>query len=390
MRALKAVRVAVLLAAIPAPGAGQTRVTGTHLSALPALNYNSDEGFGYGLVGGVYAYGDGTRDPYRWAVEPLLFFTTNGRRQVRVYVDLPYVRDRLRLTVLGAWDRDCCYPYYGLGNATPYDPALAAPDSGPSFYSYRRERVSGEADVQWRAWRGVRVLVGFAAHRNAATSRAPDTRFALDSLAGVITGEATAVSAGLKVGLVLDTRDQERDPTRGIWADALLWRGLEPLGSATTFTRLTGTVRVYAPVRDDLTVAARALGESVWGDMPLAMLPDLASSDRDIAEFGGSRTVRGVFRGRLLAPRRAFGNLEMRWRAGRFRLVGQSFRPGAVLFVDGGRVWGEGEAFALTGLAWGTGAGARLAWGEAFIIALDVAYGEEAGVQYYLDIGHLF
>jgi hypothetical protein len=217
MRALKAVRVAVLLAAIPAPGAGQTRVTGTHLSALPALNYNSDEGFGYGLVGGVYAYGDGTRDPYRWAVEPLLFFTTNGRRQVRVYVDLPYVRDRLRLTVLGAWDRDCCYPYYGLGNATPYDPALAAPDSGPSFYSYRRERVSGEADVQWRAWRGVRVLVGFAAHRNAATSRAPDTRFALDSLAGVITGEATAVSAGLKVGLVLDTRDQERDPTRGIW-----------------------------------------------------------------------------------------------------------------------------------------------------------------------------
>jgi hypothetical protein len=391
MRPLTPVVIGLALAG-PGHKAAAQRITGTRVSALPALNYNSDEGFGYGVIGGVYGHGDGAVDPYYWAVEPLLFFTTNGRRELRVFGDVPYaLRRRIRISGLVLWDRDCCQPYYGLGNATTYDPALASPDSGPSFYTYLRERVTGLVDVQWRAIGPLRVLVGYAAHHMSASSRSPATRFAADSATGVFPADdGSTLSAGLKLGLVLDTRDQERDPRRGVWIDALVWRGMTVLGSDRTFTRWTGTFRGYLPVTDGLNLAVRVLGETVTGDMPVALLPDMGSSLGDLTELGGGRTIRGVFRARLLGWRRGFANLEARWRDGRFGLLGQEFRPGLVAFFDAGRVWSPGESLTLSALKWGTGGGGRLTWGDAFIVTCDVAYGEEAGVQFYIDVGHLF
>ena len=178
MRPLTLLVVGLVLAGLWGEAQAQ-RITGTRVSALPAVNYNSDEGFGYGVIGGVYGHGDGAVDPYYWAVEPLLFFTTNGRRELRVFGDLPYALGRrLRISGLALWDQDCCQPYYGLGSATTYEPALASPDVGPNYYTYLRERVTGLVDVQWRAIGPLRVLVGYAAHHMSASSRSPETRFA--------------------------------------------------------------------------------------------------------------------------------------------------------------------------------------------------------------------
>ena len=131
-------------------------------------------------------------------------------------------------------------------------------------------------------------------------------------------------------------------------------------------------------------------GETVTGDLPVTLLPDMGSSLGDLTELGGGRTIRGVFRARLLDRRRGFANLEARWRDGRFGLLGQRFRPGVVAFFDAGRVWSAGESVTLHDLVWGAGGGGRLTWGDAFIVTFDVAYGEEAGVQFYIDVGQLF
>lgn len=381
--------VAGLVAASPLTA--QERLTGTHVSALPAVNYNSDEGFGYGAVAGIYGHGDGTRDPYRWAVEPLVFFTTGGHKVIGAFVDIPFLLPRLRLSMLGGVDRDCCSPYFGLGNDTPYLPALASPDSGPNAYTYRRDRVTGTATLQYRPANRVRLLGGVAVHRNVAYSRGPDTRFAIDSTAGVFPAtDVATTTVGVKVGVMFDSRDHERDPSHGVWADALVWQGVPALGSATAFTRVTVTVRGYAPVTGGLRVAGRVLAESVYGTMPVTMLGDIGASLRDIQGFGGESTVRGVLRNRRLDARRAIANGELRWRGSWFHFLHQQFQPGIVLFVDAGRVWSRGEPLHLSNLAWGTGGGGRLTWGEAFIIAADVGYGQEAGVQIYLGLGHLF
>ena len=42
------------------------------------------------------------------------------------------------------------------------------------------------------------------------------------------------------------------------------------------------------------------------------------------------------------------------------------------------------------GLHVGRGGGLRLTWGEAFVVAMDAAYGPEAGIQNYVGLGHLF
>jgi outer membrane protein assembly factor BamA len=370
----------------------QQSQTGLGWSGLPAFNYDSDEGFGYGVTGGLYQYGDGRRGPYVWALEPTVFFTSHGHNSVSIFYDAPeQFGHGLRMTARLNIDRDCCQPYYGLGNAAPYDTALVNRPSLPNYYSYERDRLAVAADLQWSVVRHLRVLTGVAAQRNTATSRDSSTLFAENVANGTVAaGEGRSTVLGPRVGVVYDSRDFERDPRRGVWMEGLAWEGLA-LGSGDEFTRLTATLRGYVSPAPWLTFAARVLAEHVRGDMPLTLLADIGSSYQDFTGVGGAESVRGVLRLRYLGRTRALSNLEVRWRGPRFRLLGAPWQVGAVGFVDAGRVWdSRGFGDGASGLHWGRGAGLRLAWGQSFIIAADFAYGAEAGLQTYLRLGQLF
>lgn len=378
--------------AAPVTIAQEDSVRAIRVSALPALDYNSDEGLGYGLVGGLYAYGADDRRLYRWSLEPIVFFTTGGRREIAALFDAPALAgSALRVTALAAWERDCCYPYFGVGNGTSYDPGLFRPSSGPNHYSYHRDRLSLILNLQWSLNPTFRLLAGVAGHRNEASSRGLSTLFASDSARGEVpVGDLAALSIGPKVGIVVDTRDRERDPGRGVWLEALIWQGARFLGSEHGFARYSATARGYWPVAPRFTAAGRVMAESVRGPIPVTMLPDMASSFRDFTGLGGARSVRGVFKGRYLGHSRVIANLELRWRGGERRFAGQRWRPGVVAFMDAGRVWARGTSPDVPGLHWGRGVGIRLTWVDAFIVALDLAHGAEAGVQTYVGLGHLF
>jgi len=381
-----------LLASVAPAALAQQSQTGLGWSALPALNYDSDEGFGYGVTGGLYQYGDGSRTPYLWAFEPLVFFTTHGRRKISLFYDAPHQFGAgVRLTARAYADRDCCQPYYGLGNATTYVDTLGARPSLPSYYTYRRTRLSADVFLQWRLLPGARVLTGVALNRNTTAARDPDTRFGRDLANGTIpAGENGSTSLGPKLGVIYDTRDSERDPRRGGWVEGLVWQGMV-LPGGDDFTRWTGTVRGYLSPYPSLTFAARVFGEHVPGSMPIAMLTDVGSSFQDFTGIGGAESVRGVLRLRFLGRTRMLGNLEARWRGPRFRFLRAPWRLGAVGFVDAGRVWDDrGAGDGAAGFHWGKGAGLRVAWGQSFIIAADFGHGREAGLQTYLKLGHMF
>src|SRR5690242_6357355 len=53
------------------------------ITGLPAINYDADEGLGYGAVVELYDYAPGAR-PYRLTIQPTLFLTTQGRRDLTV------------------------------------------------------------------------------------------------------------------------------------------------------------------------------------------------------------------------------------------------------------------------------------------------------------------
>src|SRR5215212_11019482 len=61
---------------------------GWEITGVPALNYDADEGFGYGAILELYDYGRGVQ-PYRMTIQPTVFLTTEGRRDVTLFVDAP-------------------------------------------------------------------------------------------------------------------------------------------------------------------------------------------------------------------------------------------------------------------------------------------------------------
>src|ERR1043166_3259683 len=93
--------------------------TGREIVGLPALNFDSDEGVGYGALVQIYEYGARVR-PHRYTIQPTLLFSTKGRRDLVLFVDAPNIGGwRLGLDV--AREQHLATPYYGVGNASVYD-----------------------------------------------------------------------------------------------------------------------------------------------------------------------------------------------------------------------------------------------------------------------------
>jgi len=93
--------------------------TGWGWGGVPAINYNADEGFGYGVVGNVYNYAEGGYSPYYWTVQPQIFFTTGGKQEHWLWFDSPYLLGKgIRVTTKLKYMKQLFDPYYGIGNKT--------------------------------------------------------------------------------------------------------------------------------------------------------------------------------------------------------------------------------------------------------------------------------
>ena len=94
------------------------------LSGIPALNFDSDEGFGYGVVLAAYDYRPQAAS-YAWTIEPTVFLTTRGRRDYTIFFDAPAgATHPFRYTAFAGREEQLAAPYYGIGNSTPYDPSV--------------------------------------------------------------------------------------------------------------------------------------------------------------------------------------------------------------------------------------------------------------------------
>src|SRR4051812_1387743 len=132
-------------------------------SGIPALNFDADEGIGYGAIVQLYGY-DANPASYRWTLQPTVFFTTEGRRDYTLFFDAPSRAGRpWRLTAFAGREQQISTPYYGLGNSSTYDAAI---ESGRDhyFYRYGRDRLRASADVQHALGRPeLRFLLGAGA-----------------------------------------------------------------------------------------------------------------------------------------------------------------------------------------------------------------------------------
>ena len=130
-------------------GAQQTPdQTGWELTGLPAINYDSAEGFGYGVLLEAYNYGEGGYAPYRFTVQPTIKFTTKGRRELTVFFDAPHVLSNgWRIDGSLRSERQIASPYYGLGNTSAYNKALEEIE-GQYYYRFGRTRTQATMNLQ--------------------------------------------------------------------------------------------------------------------------------------------------------------------------------------------------------------------------------------------------
>ena len=376
----------------PSASAPQAPQKGWEFFALPALNFDSDEGFGYGAFVEMYNYGTGVT-PYRFTMRPMVFLTTKGRRDVVLFFDAPKLLPRAwRLDAFVGREQQLATPYYGVGNTAVYDSTL---EREPNVYYYRYGRTTLRimANLQHQLGRlPARGLIG-AGFNDVKTDAIP-----FDSGTTLFASHFGAVAPPkgrlgyLRAGVVWDTRDREVAPHSGTYGDLLVQRVDKALGSTSSYTRFTGILRKYWPISDRVVFAQRLLAQDINGNVPIYDLPIVQTSFQQQEGLGGSNSVRGLGKDRFVGKGLAQLNSEIRWRFKEFSLRGKPASLTSSTFFDVGRVWSD----ALLGkdgggLHSGYGTGLRVGLGPSFVVSLDLARSaENSGTQIYIGLGYPF
>ncbi len=406
---------------------GQDAPTGWSFGGVPAIAYNSDTGFLYGVILDVYNYGDGSKYPdYLYTTRLTWTRTTKGSGENIIFFDSKYLLPYdIRITAEAAYLTEQALPFYGFNGDNNPAHEIEDDDAYKSRIYYRHERniTKLTTDFQKNLFMpNLRGILGLAYYNTEvatvdtaklndgkdATDRLPEITLLYDDYVNhgaINVDEATGGNTNyIKLGLVYDSRDNEPNPMSGMWTEALVTAVPSGLGNDFNYTLLTATHRQYFTIiPKDLSLAIRLGYQTVLsGEMPFFMLPHYQSSYRATEGLGGSKSLRGILKNRLVGNSIGFGNLEARWKFLRTKLMGQNLYLALNGFVDAGQIlseYGNDEYQRLygtddeQGLHISFGGGFRIALNENFIIAID--YGMAADEQdgnsgLYIGLGYLY
>ena len=366
----------------------------TEVAVFPELSYDSDIGLGFGILGSVARVQPGV-EPWLWNIQAQGYVTLGRGPDGAVtvtytndYVDFDFptlAGGKVRLRGRADFRRQINTPWYGIGNATEAFPERA--DGGYHLVDHIYPGL--RAEVWITLPRGVSVVAGGRLMFNWIN---PYPGSLLGEQAGTLVGAGRHQTVQVQAGVLLDNRDRELAPQRGVFAEFTL-RGGAVLEDWKGYAGMNATLRGYQALVDDrLIVAGRAMADVLIGDPPFYELARFGGTRPD--ELWGSWGVRGIGLRRYAGKVRLMGNLELRGRIVTFNLLKRPLTIGALGFVDAGRVWAELKQHpdldgSGLGLHVGGGFGVRLLWGDAFVVRGDFAWSEgSSGI--YVDVGHIF
>ncbi len=411
-------------------------------SGLPVVAYDADMGFQYGAVGNMYDFGNWSTYPeYRHAVKVEISRFTKGTGINQLFYDSKYlIPGNIRLTADVSYLTEKALDFYGFnGYQAVYKPEWENDEDTAyitrMFYRHERKlfrftcdfqgRIYGEK-LRWLAGIGIMnfktgtVDVDRLNKGKKEEKQLPDTITLYDKYVdwGIIpSNEKNGGNANfIKAGIVFDTRDNEPDPMKGLWDEALLV--FSPgffFNDNNTFLKLILIHRQYFTlVKKKLSFVYR-LGYqgTIAGHTPYYFQPYMLSSFSTATKtdgLGGAKNLRGILRNRVVGDGIAWGNVEFRWRITDFILAKQNFYIGLDAFGDAGLVVQEIDfnrnnidQVDMTGyfdfsydrdkLHPSVGAGLRIGWNENFIIAVDYGFAldkQDGARGLYIAFGNLF
>ena len=349
---------------------------GLNFGPLPVVAFDADKGLQLGALLNIFDFGDGSNYPNtRQSLYLEASFFTKGSQLFVISYDNKFLIPGVRWSTSAVLTNEKAMDFYGFnGYMSYYDHEKVKlgndKDNKLNYIytpKYRLNRINFNFKTEftgniwnnklfWEAGYHLNNIKAGYDDRQALNldkinkgkddyKKFPETEPTLFDLYrrwGIISEDEAwgGFSSALRLGLLLDTRDKEGAPSKGIWAEAHVTLAPDWLGTTHPYYRYSATFRHYVPiVKDDvLTFAYRLNYEGTFGNSaPYYMLPFItvmgATYDRD--GMGGYRTVRGIMRDRVQGLDMATYNVELRWRFVNFRKWNQNIAFGLNLFSDG-------------------------------------------------------
>lgn len=414
---------------------------------LPTITFDSDLGFQYGALVDISNYGDGSRYPNP---DHHLYFEvsrfTKGSGINRFYYDSDKLIKGILLFVDVSYLSDMAYDFYGFNGFDAVYNAGWVDDSKPDdvyksrvFYKYDRKMFRFKTDFQGKlAGEKLRWSTGLSLFNFKVSpvdleklnkgrdenddKYLPDIEGLYDKYVkwGIIPDEEAdgGFVPMIKAGMVYDTRDFTKNPSKGIWTEAVLEGAPEFLGAESSFLKLSLTHRQYFTIVPEKVIFAYRLNyqTTVAGHTPFYYQTQVLTSELRSAMsegLGGASTLRGILRNRIVGDGYFLGNLEARWKFARFKIGNNDFYTGLVGYTDFGRVTNKidvntetipsGEFTDLNKADFfdqgaekmhiSYGAGLRVAMNETFIVRLDYGLAGDARdgkSGMYIGLNYLF
>lgn len=343
---------------------------GWNFGALPTITFDTDLGFQYGALVNLYNYGDGSRYPkYNQSFYFEISRFTKGSAINRFSFDSDQLIPDIQTTFDLSYLTDQAYDFYGYNgyNAVVNTNWFKAGDENNNyisrtFYKYDRKLFRMKLDLQGKlSGEKIRWVTGFNLQNFAVASvniaklnegKEEDLLPAQNGLFekyqqwGIISADDAdgGFIPTLKAGLVYDTRNVRTNPMKGIWTEAVIEGSSKLIGSEASFAKFALIHRQYFTIiPDDLAFAYRLAYQSTIGNshVPYYYQSQVMTSFLlgALSEgLGGAKTIRGIYRNRVLGDGFFYGNLEMRWKAVRFRFINNNFYIGLNAFADFGQV----------------------------------------------------
>lgn len=416
--------------------------TGWNVGALPVVSFDSDMGFQYGALSSIYHYGDGSRYPeynHMFYVEASKF--TKGGSIFRFAYEGDQLIEGVRLNFDLGYLPDDLAAFYGFnGYESVYNVGWEDQDD-PAYvsrltYKHKRNLFRTTADLvgdlglgklQWSAGIGYYNFdigsVDIDKYNDGVDTTDPDYLPSLTDQPGLYenyvawglipTADADGGSmVSLKAGLTYDSRDNRSNPNSGIWTEAGFFYAPGFMGSADEgFLKFYITHRQYFTIiKNRLTFAYRVGYQStIAGDAPWYtqnMMIITANRSAFSEGLGGSKSIRGVLRNRVVGDGIAYGNFEARFKAVKFKLMNQNFYIGINGFFDAGKAIALIPVTVPTGIATsdyfdigaeaihiGYGAGLKIVMNQNFIISVDYGMASDdrdGSSGMYIGLNYLF
>ena len=348
----------------------------------PKVFYTPTEG----LAGGAYfalvqplrSRDFASPPPYRVSFSLDGLAATSGSRFIKLAARAPGLANGWRFTARLIARRRAKDNYFGLGNATIFE-SDSVTDLQPDFYRAVRTQYVARTEVQRVLVGALRALAGLNVERWKVAPRSDPSVIANDLASGLDPTIAVFTNDfSLRMGLVLDTRNDEVASETGILIEALWGIADSSLAGDLTYTRTTISARGFLTPTPRLQLGARLVGQVMGGTPRFGSFYLVEGSDRLYNGVGGGDSHRALRDNRLLGRDKLFANIEARYA---LFAIPTLYRVSLMGFLDAGRVFDEVDAedFELTtkGLKVGGGTGIFFQLGRAGVAGFTIGLGPD-------------